>query len=63
MERLGGEEKILKEAVKKNGYFKVRLIVRVDPPPWSFFGENLTLNYDNMYSETNFRPTIQYVTR
>ena len=51
----------------KNGY----LTVRVDPYPPSplygqffvifFQGVHLTLDYDNMYSETDFTPEIQYM--
>ena len=46
---------------KKNGYFTVRLTVRVDPPPPYgqlfcdfFWGAHLTLVYDYTWVETNF---------
>ena len=54
---------------KKSKYFTVRLTVRVDPTPpplrsvfCDFFqGVHLTLDYGNMYSETDFTPEIQYM--
>ena len=51
----------LREVVKKNnGYFTLRLIVWVDPPPYGqvfcdfFLGVHLTSVYDSTWVETNF---------
>ena len=58
----------LREVVKKNGLFTVRLTVRVEPPlPYGQLfvifsgGVRLTLDYDYLCSETDFTPKIQYM--
>ena len=55
---------VLREVVKKNGYFTNRLTVSIYPPPsllWSAFCEILfamfsILDYDSMCSEMDFTP-------
>ena len=57
----------IREAVKKRVFYGQADRKGLNSPLYGQFfviffqGVHLTLDYDNMYSETDFRPEIQYV--